>query len=391
MEGKYVFISYKVEDSDDAVWVKETLESNGIQCWMAPDSIPGGSSYATEIENAIMNCTAFVLVLSERAQNSKWVSKEVDRAINYGKRVMPFTLDNSPLTGDFAFYLSNVQRYDATTDKLAATQTMIEDIREEFNAPQTNIVFKEKPPKSKKQQNKTLKSKIQKILIVIGILTILSYILAFCIGFSDDSPSGESTSGVTESNETSTYNEQNYLSSNIHTTKATSKPTSSTHQDISRDLSSEKFFFFLNGVKYNHPCSYSDLKDDGWELYSDEYSESTILDDYVVVKLYNSGYFIDAEIYNTSGDPQELRYCTVGGIKVDQYYYDTDFMVPYGVKIGSSRDEVTNAYGIPNSTETYDEYILYSYKINNGFGYINICFDKQTYTCYLIEFRNTLF
>lgn len=391
MEGKYVFISYKVEDSDDAVWVKETLESNGIQCWMAPDSIPGGSSYASEIENSIKDCSAFVLVLSEKAQGSKWVSKELDRAINFGKRVMPFTLDDAPLKNDFSFYLSNVQRYDATTDKLAAIQTMIEDIREEFNAPQTNIVFKEKPPKSKKQQDKTLKSKIQKILIVIGILTILSYILAFCIGFSDDSPSGESTSGVTESNETSTHSDQNYSSSNIYTTKETSKPALSSHQNISRDLSSESFFFFLNGVKYKHPCTYSDLKNNGWELYSDQYSESTVLDDSVVVRLRNSDYYITAEIINTSRDPNELRDCTVGGIYVKQNFHNTDFMAPSGIKIGSSRDEVTNAYGMPNSTETYDEYIMFSYRISRGFGELKICFDKQTNKCYLIEFRNNLF
>ena len=36
-----VFISYKTEDEAQARWVRDTLETNGISCWMAPGSIPG--------------------------------------------------------------------------------------------------------------------------------------------------------------------------------------------------------------------------------------------------------------------------------------------------------------------------------------------------------------
>ena len=156
-------------------------------------------------------------------------------------------------------------------------------------------------------------------------------------------------------------------------------------------MSEEKFFFYLNGVQYNHPCSYSDLKNNGWEICYGNYSESSIIDEHVVVKMSNSRNYITAEIYNTTGDPKELRDCTVGGIRVEQTFYSNGFEAPSGIKIGSSRDEVINAYGFPKSTETYDDYILYSYAISRGFGYINFCFSKQTNECYLIEFRNTIF
>ena len=48
-----VFISFKAEEINEAIWVRATLESHGISCWMAPDSIPGGSSYVKEISKAI--------------------------------------------------------------------------------------------------------------------------------------------------------------------------------------------------------------------------------------------------------------------------------------------------------------------------------------------------
>lgn len=125
---KEVFISYKSEEFDKANWVKTILENNGITCWMAPEDIKGGSSYAIEIPKAIRQCKIFVLILSEKAQNSKWVPKELDQAINEGKIIMPFMLDDCLLKDDFNFYLTNVQRYEAYKNKAAAIERMLTEI-----------------------------------------------------------------------------------------------------------------------------------------------------------------------------------------------------------------------------------------------------------------------
>ncbi len=126
---KDVFISYKAEEAEDANWVKSVLETNGLSCWMAPACIPGGSNYAMEIPRAIRGCKVFVLLLSDRSQSSMWVSKEVDCAINYGKVILPFMLENCALKEEFNFYLTNVQRYAAFENKSAAIKRMILDIR----------------------------------------------------------------------------------------------------------------------------------------------------------------------------------------------------------------------------------------------------------------------
>ena len=119
-----VFISYKTEDEAQARWVRDTLETNGISCWMAPGSIPGGSSYAAEIPAAIRGCRAFVLVLSQQTQASRWVPRELDQAINCGKVVLPFMLEDCALRDDFNFYLTNVQRYNAYENKAAAMEKL---------------------------------------------------------------------------------------------------------------------------------------------------------------------------------------------------------------------------------------------------------------------------
>ena len=139
MEHKEVFISYKSEDFDQANWLKTVLETNGISCWMAPASIPGGSNYAREIPQAIEGCKVFVLVLTKRCQQSIWVPKELDRALNAQKPVMPFMLENCQLNDDFNFYLSNVQRYAAYQNKANAAQQLLRDIRALLNVAQEPI------------------------------------------------------------------------------------------------------------------------------------------------------------------------------------------------------------------------------------------------------------
>ena len=128
MSKKDVFISYKAEEFNEAAFVKSVLEQNGISCWMAPMCIKGGSSYAVEIPQAIRNCKAFVLILSEICQTSRWVPRELDQAINEGKTILPFMLENCPLRDDFSFYLTNVQRYAAYENMNATLELLIRDI-----------------------------------------------------------------------------------------------------------------------------------------------------------------------------------------------------------------------------------------------------------------------
>ena len=186
MADKKVFISYKSEDYENALWVRQVLESNGISCWMAPESIPGGSNYAVEIPQAIKGCSVFVVVVSTLCQESKWVPRELDQAINANKPIMPFMLENCELKDDFNFYLSNVQRYAAYEDKVKTIEKMILEIRSlmevesklsggaENAAPAVNNDINViKPPKEKKPKPEKApmsaekKAKVKKICVPV--------------------------------------------------------------------------------------------------------------------------------------------------------------------------------------------------------------------------------
>ena len=208
---KDVFISYKAEEIAEASWVKSVLENNGISCWMAPSCIPGGSSYAVEIPHAIKNAKVFVLILSSKAQSSRWVSREIDLALNEGKIVLPFMLENCALQDDFNFYLTNVQRYSAYENKVAAMEKMIGEIKAilgRSNTPPTEkaenttkettgsspvmpetaceknekTVKTEKPKKSKKDVDLTGKRDTSDIFsFIFGIASVVLYLGMFLL------------------------------------------------------------------------------------------------------------------------------------------------------------------------------------------------------------------
>lgn len=88
---------------------KLLLIDNEIATWMAPGDIPAGSKYAQVISKAVKNCACFVLLLSENAQNSIWVAKETERAVNYRKPIIPVQIEAVKLNEEFEMYISTDQ------------------------------------------------------------------------------------------------------------------------------------------------------------------------------------------------------------------------------------------------------------------------------------------
>lgn len=194
-----VFISYKSDEIDNAMWLESVLEKNGIPCWIAPQNIPGGSNYGQEIPKAIENCRIFVLVLSKKAQESMWISKEVNMALNCKKIIMPFMIEDCELCKEFNFYLGDVQRYAAYRSKENATAQMIAEIKhilgkkEEEKDVEVNIPdekSEEKKVKDKKKSKIMDKFKNRYSLLIIltyflcipgGVITTISYVIErFC-------------------------------------------------------------------------------------------------------------------------------------------------------------------------------------------------------------------
>ena len=114
-----VFISYNSADRRYADDVKSGLEKNGVSCWIAPECIPGGSDYANAIPGAIEQCEVFVLILTENAQESVHVPRELDIVVNEKKIIIPYMPVKCKLTPAFMYRLTNVQIKDELNTVIA--------------------------------------------------------------------------------------------------------------------------------------------------------------------------------------------------------------------------------------------------------------------------------
>jgi len=105
----YAFISYSSKNQKMADAVRQLFIEKKIACWMAPYDIPAGSKYAYVINDALENCACFVLLLTQAAQESQFVEREVERAITYKKPIVPIQLEEMQLNSGFKYYLGESQ------------------------------------------------------------------------------------------------------------------------------------------------------------------------------------------------------------------------------------------------------------------------------------------
>ena len=81
------FISYAAADRKAAFEIAEHLEASGLRCWIAPRNVRPGRQYASEIVHGIASSRCFTLVLSQAANISKFVRREVEQADRKDRRV----------------------------------------------------------------------------------------------------------------------------------------------------------------------------------------------------------------------------------------------------------------------------------------------------------------
>jgi hypothetical protein len=108
-----VFISHGSEDADLARQIRSHLESGGFRCWMAPDDVTGPESWAEQIVDAIQGCRVMLILISDQANRSQHVSKEVDLAMDAGKPLLPVRVEDVVPTGALQYLLALAQWVDA--------------------------------------------------------------------------------------------------------------------------------------------------------------------------------------------------------------------------------------------------------------------------------------
>ncbi|MDA0160168.1 TIR domain-containing protein [Solirubrobacter ginsenosidimutans] len=83
------FISYSRRDEGFVAELKAELEANGLTAWKDEDNIPPGAPWRVELGSAIEAALALVFVISPDSIASDECRKELERALELGKRIIP--------------------------------------------------------------------------------------------------------------------------------------------------------------------------------------------------------------------------------------------------------------------------------------------------------------
>ncbi len=113
-----VLISYSSEDKLIADSVCAKLEGRRIRCFIAPRDILPGVSWAEALVDGIDASRLLVLVFSEHANLSAQVAREVERACRQGLVIIPFRIEDAPMSKEMQYYLGSPHWLDALTPPL---------------------------------------------------------------------------------------------------------------------------------------------------------------------------------------------------------------------------------------------------------------------------------
>jgi hypothetical protein len=111
--AKTAFISYASEDQSVAATISEYLERSGVSCWIALRDVRPGADYASEIIDGIESSSVLVLVLSEHANSSEFVKREVERAVSKGKPIFPVRVREVAPSKALELFISSAEWIDA--------------------------------------------------------------------------------------------------------------------------------------------------------------------------------------------------------------------------------------------------------------------------------------
>lgn len=116
--GVDVFLSHSHVDKVFADAICHRLEAADVRCWVAPRDIRPGDDWAASIIDAMDQAKMLVLIFSASANNSPQVRREVERAVNKGLMVLPFRIENVPLSKSLEYFISTQHWLDAITGDL---------------------------------------------------------------------------------------------------------------------------------------------------------------------------------------------------------------------------------------------------------------------------------
>jgi hypothetical protein len=217
MESEKTFFSYARDDSEFVLKLAKDLRAAGVDVWLDQVDIPVGKNWDDEIQGALANAQAQIVVLSPSSVNSRNVMDEVSYALGKGKHVVPILLKDCkiPFRLERVQHINFTSSYDTGFNKLLKSLNlektkepeMVTSISEEDKKQKLEREAEQKRKEQLKQETK-LKPSLDKAgstKWVIGVALLIVVIVSIIVII--NSGDGEQTSITNGSEQTNINNE----------------------------------------------------------------------------------------------------------------------------------------------------------------------------------------
>lgn len=87
--GDHVFVCYSRKDEDFVLSLAANLKSRGVTIWLDQWDIPSGADWDLTIDDALYDCSHFIIILSPNSIKSREVRSELRTAFDENKHMIP--------------------------------------------------------------------------------------------------------------------------------------------------------------------------------------------------------------------------------------------------------------------------------------------------------------
>ena len=110
--SREIFISYSRRDQEFVTRLASDLNAQVAGVWFDQSTLQLGQRWHDEIMDGIRECTAFLLVLSPDAMESRYVRAELNKALELGKTIFPVVSRPAKWREEFETLVKDVQTLD---------------------------------------------------------------------------------------------------------------------------------------------------------------------------------------------------------------------------------------------------------------------------------------
>jgi len=123
-----VFISYSTDDLQTVNEVKEALENQGVEVFIAEYSVKPSQQLDPEIENAIRRTDLLVLLWSKHSTESAYVGAEIGYGKSLNRAILPIFLDEGLAAPPFLKDLKYLKAWTGRAQAISWIGSFIEEL-----------------------------------------------------------------------------------------------------------------------------------------------------------------------------------------------------------------------------------------------------------------------